>query len=78
MRVTHSTTTTSIQSSSMMNEDVQGPISKVLVLNDAANSGLAALLSNLELILDADVPMLTLASNQRDAVLDLRKAAYGY
>lgn len=78
MRVDHSATTISVNSSSGFTEQASGRIEKVLLLNGDASSGLAALLSNLELIIDAGIPGLTLASNQRDAVLDLRRAAYGY
>lgn len=78
MRVDTSGNTVNISSSSGFAEQVSGDIAKVLLLNSDANSGLAALLGNLELIIDANVPGLTLAGNQRDAVLDLRKAAYGY
>lgn len=78
MRVDTSDTTVNISSSSGFAEQVSGGINKVLLLNGDASSGLAALLSNLEVIIDANIPGLTLASNQRDAVFDLRKAAFGY
>lgn len=57
-------------------DDTGGPIRKVLVLNGDADSALAALLSDLEAVFDA--PGVVLASNQRQALLDLRKATYGY
>lgn len=78
MRINHSDNTVSVNSSSMMAEQVRHDIKQVLLLNGDASSGLAALLGNLELIIDSNIPGLTLASNQREAVFDLRKAAFGY
>lgn len=76
MRVDHSDNTISVEASSGYTEQVTGGIHKVLLLNGDASSGLAALMGNLDTIFDT--PGLTLAINQREALLDLRKAAFGY
>lgn len=76
MRVNHSTNTVSVNSSSGFTEQASGRIEKVLLLNGDASSGLAALLGNLELI--AATPGIILAANQREALMGLREAAYGY
>lgn len=51
-------------------------IAQVLVLDADAKAGLAALMGNLESIFEA--PGVTLAPNQREYILSLRLAAYGY
>lgn len=69
-------TTVAVSSFSTMGDDAGGQISKVLILNADANSALAALLGSLEATFEA--PGVFLAANQRDALLDLRKSAFGY
>lgn len=76
MYTNRSANTASIASSTTMNSDEGGPIEKVLILNGAATSGLAALLSDLDAALAA--PGVCVAANQREALYDLRKAAFGY
>jgi hypothetical protein len=76
MRVDHSDNTIAIEASSGFTEQVRGGINKVLLLNGDASSGLAALMGNLDAIFET--PGLTLAINQREALLDLRRAAFGY
>lgn len=57
------------------------PIRNVLVLDADANNALAALLYDLDCIRAAsqagNIPGISVASNQYDALLTLRKAAYG-
>jgi hypothetical protein len=76
MYTNRSTTTTSIASSTTMSADEGGVIEKVLILNGDATSALAALLYDLDAALAA--PGVCVAANQREALFDLRKAAFGY
>lgn len=76
MRAALSTNTAAVTSSSGMTEQISGPIAKVLLLNGDASSALGALLGNLEAIFET--PNLTVAVNQREALVDLRMAAFGY
>lgn len=76
MRASLSDTTASLTSTSMMSEQVRGPIEKVLVLNGDASSALGALLYDLDTIFAT--PGVAIAPNQREALLDLRRAAYGH
>lgn len=69
-------TTVVVSSHSAMNSDDGGPISKVLVLNGDADSALASLLSELDTLFADET--LVLPQNQRAALFDLRRAAYGY
>lgn len=73
---TRTETTVAVSSFATVSGDTGGRINKVLILNADADSALAALLGSLEAIVADNTA--SLASNQRDALLDLRKAAYGY
>lgn len=71
---TRTETTVAVSDFATIGEDRGGSIRKVL--NGDADAALAALLYGLEGIFES--PTVSLAANQRAALLDLRKAAYGY
>lgn len=73
---TRTESTVAVSDFATIGDDRGGSIRKVLVLNGDADSALAALLYGLEGIFAS--PDANLAANEREALFDLRKAAYGY
>lgn len=57
-------------------QDTDGPIARVLVLDTTADAALAALFGSLDAVFNA--PGVILAPNQREALLALRLASFGY